>query len=164
MEESIKTYFEKDHDRLDELFRNFQKLKRVDYSKAKEFFKEFKFGLQRHIVWEEEILFPIFEQKTGMAYSGPTRVMRVEHEQIGKQLEAIHEKVQKRDPDSDEEEHRLLSLLSLHNQKEEYILYPAIDKSLSDAERAAVFAAMKNIPEERYKVCCGNLSNGETGE
>jgi regulator of cell morphogenesis and NO signaling len=160
MEENIKTYFEKDHDRLDELFRNFQKLKRVDYSKAKEFFKEFKFGLQRHIVWEEEILFPMFEQKTGMAYNGPTRVMRIEHRQIGEYLESIHKKVQQQDLNSDEEEHRLLSLLSLHNQKEEYILYPAIDKSLSDAERAAVFATMKNIPEERYKVCCGNLSSG----
>ncbi len=157
MEEGIKTYFEKDHDRLDELFRNFQKLKRVDYPKAKEFFKEFKFGLQRHIVWEEEILFPLFEQKTGMT-TGPTQVMRIEHRQIGEHLEAIHKKVQRQDPDSGEEEQMLLSVLSLHNQKEEHILYPAIDKALSDAERATAFTAMKHIPEERYQGCCGGHS------
>lgn len=158
IKESIKIYFEADHDRLDELFRNFQKLKRVDYPKAKGFFKEFKFGLQRHIVWEEEILFPLFEQKTGLIDNGPTQVMRIEHRQIGEYLEAIHKKVQKQDPDSDEEEQMLLSLLSVHNQKEENILYPAIDTVITDTERTAAFTAMNTLPEERYKTCCGDHS------
>jgi iron-sulfur cluster repair protein YtfE (RIC family) len=150
---NIKTYFENDHDRLDELFKNFQKLKRADYPKAKEFFKEFKFCLQRHIIWEEDILFPLFEQKTGIT-RGPTQVMRIEHSQIGEYLEAIHKKVQKQDPNSDEEEQNLLSVLFAHNQKEEHILYPTIDDLMNDAERATVFTTMSVIPEERYKVCC----------
>ena len=40
-----------------------------EFSK-KEAFKEFKLGLQRHIVWEEELLFPIWEEKTGMVEDG----------------------------------------------------------------------------------------------
>jgi regulator of cell morphogenesis and NO signaling len=52
--DTIRTYYERDHDRLDELFTTFQRLKRSDFAKAKEAFKEFKVGLQRHIVWEEE--------------------------------------------------------------------------------------------------------------
>ncbi len=156
-EKSIKVYFEADHDRLDNLFKKFQEFKRVDFPKARECFKEFKIGLQRHIVWEEEILFPLFEKKTGMT-SGPTQVMRIEHRQIRDFLEAIHKKVQEPSalggPGSDPEESGLLSVLSAHNQKEEAILYPAIDRLLSDEDRAYVFGAMKKIPEERYQKCC----------
>ena len=56
---TITAFFEQDHDRLDELFKTFQELKRSDFSKAQEAFKEFKVGLQRHIVWEEDLLFPL---------------------------------------------------------------------------------------------------------
>jgi hemerythrin-like domain-containing protein len=152
-EEGIKSYFEADHDRLDNLFKKFQELKRTDFPKAKECFKEFKLGLQRHIVWEEEILFPLFEKKTGMT-SGPTQVMRIEHRQIRDFLEAIHKKVQAQNPGSDPEESGLLAVLSAHNQKEKAILYPAIERLMSDEDRAYVFAAMKKIPEERYQICC----------
>ena len=152
-EESVKVYFEEDHDRLERLFKGFQDLKRTDFPKAKECFKEFRSGLQRHIIWEEEILFPLFEEKTGMSL-GPTQVMRAEHRQIRDHLEAIHKKVHEADPGSDPEEASLLATLSAHNRKEEMILYPAIDQSIDDADRAKVFEAMKNIPEERYATCC----------
>ena len=154
-QKTITEFFEQDHDRLDELFKTFQQLKRSDFSTAKDAFKGFKVGLQRHIVWEEDLLFPIWEQKTGMSDSGPTPVMRNEHRQIGQQLEAIHQKVADQNPDSDQEELALLDLLGSHNRKEERALYPAIDKVTSPEERDTIFRSMKNIPEERYKLCCG---------
>jgi len=58
-------------------------------------------------------------------------------------------------PDSDQEEQALLDLLGPHNMKEERVLYPAIDQVTSAKERAAVFHNMETIPEERYKLCCG---------
>lgn len=152
---NISAFFEQDHDRLDELFKTFQKLKRSDFPKAKEAFKAFKTGLQRHIVWEEDLLFPLWEEKTGMSEGGPTFVMRSEHRQIGQQLEAIHDKVAEQNPESDQEEQALLSLLGSHNMKEERVLYPSIDQVTSAEERDTVFQNMKNIPEDRYKVCCG---------
>ena len=153
--QTISKFFEQDHDRLDELFKTFQRVKRSDFPKAKEAFKDFKFGLQRHIVWEEDLLFPLWEEKTGMAEGGPTFVMRNEHRQIGQQLEAIHQKVAEQNPDSDQEEQSLLTLLGSHNMKEERVLYPAIDDVTSAEERETVFLNIKNIPEDRYKVCCG---------
>lgn len=150
----ISKYFEADHDRLDDLFKNFQVFKHQDYPRAKENFVGFKHGLQRHIVWEEDILFPLFEKKTGMTSGGPTQVMRMEHREIAGHLEALHAKVKAADPNSDEEEKALLSVLSMHNQKEELILYPAIDKLVTEEDKEAVFEAMKNIPDERYLVCC----------
>jgi regulator of cell morphogenesis and NO signaling len=151
---TIRTFYEQDHDRLDELFKTFQKLKRSDFTKAKEAFKDFKFGLQRHIVWEEDLLFPLWEEKTGMSEAGPTFVMRAEHRQIGQQLEAIHDKVAEQNPDSDPEEEALLAILSSHNMKEERVLYPAIDQATTQDERNAVFRDMDQIPEDRYRVCC----------
>jgi iron-sulfur cluster repair protein YtfE (RIC family) len=156
-QQTVSTYYEHDHDRLDGLFKNFQELKRTDFPKAKEYFREFMFGLQRHIIWEEEILFPLFDQKTGMYNSGPTEVMRQEHRLIRKYLEAIHDKVKARDPESDYHEQMLLNTLFMHNQKEEYILYPAIDRSLGDKERESIFTSMQNVPEERYAHCCGHV-------
>jgi iron-sulfur cluster repair protein YtfE (RIC family) len=83
-QKTISAFYEQDHDRLDESFKTFQQLKRSDFAKAKEAFKAFKFGLQRHIVWEEDVLFPLWEEKTGMSEGGPTSVIRAEHRRIGR--------------------------------------------------------------------------------
>jgi iron-sulfur cluster repair protein YtfE (RIC family) len=154
-QKTISAFYEQDHDRLDELFKTFQRLKRSDFAKAKETFKEFRFGLQQHIVWEEDLLFRLWEGKTGMSDSGPTFVMRAEHRRIGEQLEAIHRKVAEQNPDSDREEESLLALLGSHNVKEEQVLYPAIDQVTTPEERQDVFQKMNAIPEGRYRVCCG---------
>jgi hypothetical protein len=71
-------------------------------------------------------------------------------------LEAVHNKVRNRDPNSDNEDYALLSALAIHNQKEENILYPTLDHFLSDEEKAEAFAAMERVPEEAYRVCCGH--------
>ena len=154
-QKTITALYVEDHDRLDELFKVFQKTKRSDFVKAKEAFKEFKVGLQRHIVWEEELLFPLWEEKTGMIEDGPTPVMRFEHSQIKQYLDAIHQKVEGQNLDTDQEEQALLNLLGSHNRKEERALYPAIDNVTSAEERATVFSNMNTIPEDRYNACCG---------
>jgi regulator of cell morphogenesis and NO signaling len=154
---SVTEYFEKDHDRLDNLFVNFQKSKRQDFTLAKEYFVAFKFGLQRHIIWEEEILFPLFEKQTGLVSQGPTFVMRSENRMIGEKLEAIHKKVQVADPNCDKEENELLAILSAHNDKEENVLYPAIDQLVERLGMTnQVFKSMEDIPEERYQKCCSH--------
>jgi hemerythrin-like domain-containing protein len=106
-------------------------------------------------VWEEDLLFPLWEEKTGMSEGGPTFVMRSEHRQIGQQLEAIHDKVAEQNPETDQEEQALLDLLGSHNMKEERVLYPAIDQVTTQEERNVVYRKMEQIPEERYRVCCG---------
>jgi iron-sulfur cluster repair protein YtfE (RIC family) len=152
---TISSYFEEDHDRLDALLTSFHELKRSEFERARESFREFKFGLQRHIVWEEELLFPLWERRAGRADCGPTVVMREEHRRIGKALEALHQKVRQGDPECDAEEQELLRLLSDHNVKEERVLYPSIDNQLSEEDRQALFAQMNALPEERYHSCCG---------
>ncbi|MFI5345486.1 MAG: hemerythrin domain-containing protein [Elusimicrobiota bacterium] len=153
---SISEQFGADHDRLDALFADFQTLKRTDAAAAKEKFKGFLKGLTRHIVWEEDVLFPLFEERTGMKNSGPTAVMRLEHRQIKVHLDAIHDKVRVADPDSDAAEKALLEVLKAHNMKEEMILYPAIDQGLDAVGLESARKAIEAIPEERYACCCGS--------
>ena len=155
MPTTITDYYAKDHDRLDGLFKSYQQFKRSDFPKAKEAFVGFKFGLQRHIIWEEDILFPLFEKKTGMnANIGPTAVMRSEHRQIKAALEAIHAQVAKGNASTDLDEANLFSVLYEHNVKEEKILYPAIDQSVTEAETQEIFQKMETVPRERYEQCC----------
>lgn len=153
-QKTITAFYEEDHDRLDALFKTFQMSKRSDFAKAKEAFKEFKVGLQRHIVWEEELLFPIWEDKTGMVEDGPTPVMRFEHSQIKQLLDTIHHKVEGQNLETDQDEQALLNILSSHNRKEERALYPAIDNVTNADERGKVFSDMNSIPEDQYNTCC----------
>ena len=154
-ERTISTMFDEDHDRLDELFKSFHLLKRTDPAKAQKAFVDFKTGLQRHMVWEEDVLFPLWEKKTGMTHGGPTFVMRQEHREIGESLDAIERKVQAQNPESDHEEQEFVDLLERHNMTEEQVLYPAIDRATSADERETVFRDMNNIPEARYRTGCG---------
>ncbi len=152
---TLTAYFETDHDRLDLLLNNFLFLKDENFVKAKPFFKTFLQGLKRHIVWEEDVLFPWYEAKTGVQDAGPTAVMRLEHREIGQALEALHDKVRQADADCLNEVNRLKQVLSVHNQKEECVLYPSLDSLLIPAEVAEIFRAMEAIPAERYLTCCG---------
>lgn len=153
---SITTSYGHDHERLDQLFAAYREQKRVDFARAKPNFREFKNGLYRHIQWEEEILFPLFEEKTGMRGMGPTQVMRIEHRQIIDLLEAIHDKVRQQDPESDSEERELIEVLGAHNHKEENILYPAIDQHVNDGEREEVFERMQEVPEPACGCGCAH--------
>ncbi len=152
---AITQYFEADHNRLDAIFHQFQQKKYESAAAAKSYFKAFNNGLKRHIIWEEDVLFPLFEEKSGMKGGGPTFVMKEEHRRIGAILERIHDKVRQGDSSSEDDEEMLLEILEGHNQKEEQVLYPAMDQLLTEEEAAGLFVAMENIPAERYQTCCG---------
>lgn len=141
---SIMTFFEGDHLRLDQLFANYMKWKNESPALAKDCFERFKHGLLQHILWEEEILFPLFQMKTDM--DGPIQVLKMEHRQIASLLEALHEKLKGMDQSSEIEEYRLLSLLGEHNMKEEMIVFPAIAATVTEQEVLQIFDAMNRIP------------------
>jgi regulator of cell morphogenesis and NO signaling len=153
----ITDFMEQDHDRLDGLFKGFQAAKARDFGKAKQFFSEFKRGLQRHVVWEEEFLFPRFEERTGVSEEGPTAVMRLEHRRIKELLDGIHDLVAAGKADTDEYEHELKDVLLVHNTKEEAVLYPAIDRCVPAEEATELITAMEALPAERYAHCCTGM-------
>ena len=86
---TILEFMSEDHDRLDNKIKKYSTEKLVDIERAESIFLSFKSELERHIIWEEDILFPVFERKTGIKDGGPTSVMRIEHIQIKKYLQEI---------------------------------------------------------------------------
>lgn len=154
-DDKISLTFEQDHDRLDKLFESFQQQKRQDFARAKRAFGEFKTGLLRHIRWEEDLLFPKWEENSGMAEGGPTQIMRSEHRSIRDCMEVIQGEIDREGLDSGGDEQRLLELLKAHNMKEERILYPSMDQVIDEKERAAIYHAMKDMPEERDQAAGG---------
>lgn len=140
-EQFIYSFFQADHQRLDTLYKSFKQSFEKDLVAAKQFFKDFKEGLFRHIEWEEDLLFPVFEMKTGMINRGPTAVMRKEHGIIKFLLEQMHENFNIVTISQTIGE--LDSILNAHNQKEERILYPEMDEIFSKDEIAKLVVALK---------------------
>ncbi len=133
-----------DHDRLDALERRaFEQLEAGDAAGAQAAWAEFAVGLKRHIRFEEDILFPAFEERVGMPPgAGPTAMMRAEHRDIETLIEAIGRALAGKGaalPLRAE----LHALLGHHNMKEERVLYPATDQALAPAERDALVARIQ---------------------
>jgi iron-sulfur cluster repair protein YtfE (RIC family) len=144
---SINDSLTEDHDRLDGLLESYQEWRAKDSGKARTFLTQFTLGLHRHLCWEESILFPLFEQKSGQ--SGLINTLRGEHEEIREWLAALNQKVEKHDTACDHEEKMLVEEMGGHNAREEYALYPDLDKLLTDEEKLAAFVAMAAIQEGR---------------
>jgi iron-sulfur cluster repair protein YtfE (RIC family) len=119
-----------DHDRLDdELGEVKRALAAGGIAGARARFPGFREGLERHIDAEEQVLFPVFEELTGMATGGPTAVMRSEHAELRKRMEAIARRLEA----GGRGDHaaplaELTALVLAHNGKEERILYPTTDE------------------------------------
>ena len=137
---TVTDYLQTDHRRLDGILERFQEeVNENKWAEASRDFREFSLGLKRHINAEEEILFPLFEEKTGMHDAGPTAVMRMEHKDIKELLDRTLEAAESGDgARTREAKDALIMILADHNMKEEHILYPESDSFLTDAERTAV--------------------------
>jgi DUF438 domain-containing protein len=142
---SINESLTEDHDRLDDLLERFQEWWEKDFGKARDFLTQFTLGLRRHLRWEEAILSPLFEQKTGQ--TGLTKTLRGEHEEIREWLAALDNTVEQNDAACDDEEKMLVEELGGHNAREEYALYPELDRLLTEDERKTAFEAMAAVPE-----------------
>ena len=140
---TILEFMSVDHDRLDNKIKIYCTKKLVDIERAESIFLLFKSELERHITWEEDILFPVFERKTGTKDAGPTSIMRMEHTQIKNHLQEIKRKLYaKKIQDPFNEEVALFKILESHNQKEENILYPEIDNLTTEQEKELMIKQM----------------------
>ena len=98
---------------------------------GKKLMAAFLWNMENHFQREENIIFPAFEQKTGMSGSGPTAVMRTEHQQIRGVLEEIKKSLDSGDyQEIFNQAETMLILIQQHNSKEENILYPMSDQHL----------------------------------
>ncbi|WP_174873762.1 hemerythrin domain-containing protein [Vogesella oryzae] len=85
-------------------------------------------AMTQHFAEEENVLFPAFEQATGMS-QGPTVVMRHEHAEMRQLMDEMCSAAATLDGDAlAGAADTLLLLMQQHNLKEENILYPMCDR------------------------------------
>jgi regulator of cell morphogenesis and NO signaling len=138
--DSITRYLSWDHDRLDGLLGEVTRwVEAGQLAQAKSLFVAFDEGLRRHIRLEEEILFPLFEARTGTSHGGPTFAMRTEHRTIETELKRMRKALEVGDAAEYGGGLAILhTVLGPHNLKEENVLYPTTDDLLGPAERLAL--------------------------
>ena len=116
-----------------------------DFAHCRAIFRQFQAMMEHHFHKEEAMLFPAFEQASGNAM-GPTRVMRLEHQQMRATLAEMDSVLANGDlEDFLGRAETLLILMQQHSIKEEQILYPMCDRFLGDAV-GAVIQAMRDLP------------------
>ena len=93
---------------------------------------------------EEEVIFPTLEQRTGQT-TGPTQVMRMEHEQMRQLLSDMEEALAREDRDQYLGfAETLMVTTQQHNMKEEQILYPMCDEVFG-SETAEIIKRLESI-------------------
>jgi regulator of cell morphogenesis and NO signaling len=117
-----------------------------DTETASTWYEAFSSGLRRHIAVEEQILFPIFEERSGLPPdSGPTEVMRAEHREILRLLGEILRTIGDPAKLPDEKRAAFHEILEEHHQKEEGMLYPALDDVLTPEEGDALVSRIQSF-------------------
>lgn len=96
------------------------------WAEARALFASFRGELEEHIRIEEELMFPSFEAFM-RAPGGPTVVMRSEHAEIARCLDAVETCLDGEEPDIGALD-RLDAALTSHNAKEERVLYPMFER------------------------------------
>lgn len=124
-------FLTRDHRHCDECFVAAERaVAQRDWDAASASLESFVAATERHLRREEDVLFPAFEQQTGMT-TGPTTVMRMEHEQMRRLMASLTRAVVARDRSEFlGVAETLLMLMQQHNTKEESILYPMAERVL----------------------------------
>lgn len=123
-------FFTADHHACDELWAAVEAAADAgDGARVEAAFAAFDTALRRHLAMEEDVLFPAFEQATGMTM-GPTRVMRIEHQQMRGLLDQMAAAASRDHGALVDQGDTLMMLIQQHNVKEEGMLYPMCDAHL----------------------------------
>ncbi|MBF0219269.1 MAG: hemerythrin domain-containing protein [Gammaproteobacteria bacterium] len=138
---SIAEFMRDDHKHCDALFAAAEGMAcRGDWLEVQRSSDNFIHRTERHFSLEEEILFPRFEEVSGMPQggsAGPTAMMRSEHQQMRGLFVQLLAAVTAKDSEAFlGVSETLLLLMQQHNAKEEQILYVMMDRVLADEEQS----------------------------
>ncbi len=130
---NIREFMAQDHKDCDLLFAQAENAaSKDDWDTAQRSFNEFLQAMERHLGIEEQELFPAFEKETGII-SGPTEMMRMEHDQMRSLFSEMKDAMEQQDSDDYlGAAETLLILMQQHNMKEEQILYNIMDQRLPE--------------------------------
>ncbi len=130
---TISNYMTSEHEHCDDLFAAAENAAAAgDLDGARAQYDAFRQATLTHFMREESVLFPAFDERTGMV-GGPTSMMCLEHAQMRETLAAMDQALARGDAQAFLGlAEGLLLIMRQHNLKEEQILYPMTDQALSD--------------------------------
>ena len=144
---NIRDFMAQDHRQCDRVFESAERLAAAnDWDGSAAAFAQFKALVLQHFDAEETLLFPAFEEQSGMRM-GPTQVMRGEHAQMRGLMNAAAAAL----VDTDGEDYAgyaetLLIMMQQHNLKEENMLYPLCDQQLFEQSKDLLPKLQKLLP------------------
>ena len=139
----IRDFMTQDHQRLDQALKDFAGISTNDPTLKMELFHRVRAVLERHMAWEEEILFPCIERRSGMHMPGPSALVQFQHQRIKALLEKLSVQIVNKEKEVDESQEALIALLTLHAEEEEKVLYPWIELCLCEEDRKEALKKMK---------------------
>ncbi len=144
---TIKEYLTTDHRKCDAIFAKMEEEAGSSLENSRILVEEFISDMQHHFAMEEQVMFPEFEQKTGMT-QGPTEMMRQEHTQMSSLFTQLMDSLNENNSDRFfGTSETLMILLQQHNMKEEQMLYPMAQQHLS-AESDRIVSMMDSLVVE----------------
>ena len=132
----ISEFMTRDHRRCDVLMAEAEAAAEdQDWGKAEQLTRKYVAAMEHHFTMEEQVLFPAFEEQTGIV-QGPTMIMKSEHRQMRGLMAQLQHAMERRDESEylDTSE-TLLIMMQQHNMKEEGMLYPMSDEQLSGVDK-----------------------------
>lgn len=140
--DEIAEFMSQDHDRIDGLLERFR-AGTISPKEAQESLETFRCALEKHIEWEERVIFPAFENKTGSEGAVSTDALRLQHEEFRRQIEDL-----RKCSSADKQNERnlaevLIESLKDHNYAEESFIYPWIDSVLELQEKKEILGRLQ---------------------
>ncbi|HET6204163.1 MAG TPA: hemerythrin domain-containing protein [Planctomycetota bacterium] len=142
---TITDFFQQDHREIDDLYRDaLERAREGEPAHALATFDEYDRNLERHIRWEEDLIFPAFEEASGLHGEGPTEVMRAEHREIRVLKQRLRAEIAVLRGRADgsaplwRTARSLEKILGEHNAKEETVLYLACDQGVPRGKRLGI--------------------------
>jgi iron-sulfur cluster repair protein YtfE (RIC family) len=135
--ETISSYLASDHARLDALLDEVADgVADGRFAEARAVWESFQSALLRHLRIEEELVFPVFEMRSGMSH-GPTVALRHEHGQIRRIVALLAAALGREDAGAFRDALAFLdTFVADHESREEHVLFPTTDGLLTPAECA----------------------------
>lgn len=143
---NIATFMTKDHRDCDHTFVEFEnQLPGRDWSQLDRLWQDFSIHLSSHLAMEEQVMFPAFEQATGIV-NGPTAMMRMEHDQMRELIKNMDTALSNEDDQAAQGiAETLMFMMQQHNMKEENMLYPMCDQN---TDSSAIIEQMQQLQNE----------------
>lgn len=137
-------FYQRDHARLNSLWAGFLFLRSEGADAARDAFAAFRQGLERHMSWEDDLLFEELARRIDERGKLLTDLLTWEHQGLRRWLGRLAPSPSTIGLESDLQFTAFAGTLAGHNRREERVIYPLVDRLFDLVTVARVAAGMAN--------------------